>query len=146
VGTIRGNIGSDRMSSPFDFIKSFNDKTKYLLESAADEKDYVPFIINRGMSFTMDTVMFANAANKMAGLDKKMQHDFYYYGVPKGKRFVKWLKKDDRSDILQNIMDTYKCSINVASQYMKLLSEDHIKMIREKFEQGGKHGTGRKPS
>lgn len=129
------------MTSPFDFIKSFNDKSKYLLESPLDEKDYAPWIINKGMTFTMDTVMFANEVNKMYSLDKKMQHDFYYYGVPRGKRFGKWLKKEEVSDILQMVMDIYKCNINVASQYMKLLSEDQVKLIREKFEQGGKHGT-----
>lgn len=129
------------MTSPFDFIKTFNDKSKYLLESPLDEKDYAPWIINKGMTFTMDTVMFANQVNKMYSLDKKLQHDFYYYGVPKGKRFGKWLKKEEVSDILQMVMDIYKCNINVASQYVKLLSEDQVKLIREKFEQGGKHGT-----
>lgn len=131
------------MTSPFDFIKSFNDKSKYLLESELDEKDYSPWVINKGMTFTMDTVMFANQANKMYGLDKKLQHDFYYYGVPKGKRFGKWITKDKISDTLQMVMDIYNCNLNVAMQYMKLLSEDQIKLIRDKFEQGGKHGTRR---
>ena len=132
------------MTSPFDFIKSFNEKSKYLLHEPADEKDYVPFIVNKGVSFTQDTIMFANQVNMMYNLDRKLQHDFVYYGIPKGKRYGKWLKKEETSDTLQMVMDIYKCNINVASQYMKLLSEDQIKLIREKFEQGGKHGTSRK--
>ena len=132
------------MPSPFEFINSFNSKAKYLLESELDEKDYSPWIINKGLTFTMDTVMFANEVNKMYGLDKKLQHDFYFYGIPKGKRFGKWQKKAEESNTLKQIMDIYSCNLNVAMQYINVLSEEQLHIIHEKFEQGGKQHGRRK--
>lgn len=45
-------------------------------EVLVDEKDYVPFIVNRALSYHYDCVMFANEMNKYPSLGKKPQFDF----------------------------------------------------------------------
>lgn len=126
------------MPSPFDFIGNFSSKEKYLLESELDEKDYNPFIINRGLSFMSDTVLFANEMNRYWQLDKKLQHDFYHYGIPKGKRFGKWIKKDEENDLVLLISDYFCINKTIAERYIDLLSEEQIQTIKDKMNKGGR--------
>jgi hypothetical protein len=74
----------------FDFVKAINEKTSI----EYNDTDYVPYVVNRAMSNNIQTLFFANELNKFNQLAKKMQFDFLYHGVPKGKRFDKWHKQD----------------------------------------------------
>lgn len=129
--------------SPFDFINSFNSKSKYLLESEMDESDYSAWVINKGLSFTKDTVLFANEMNMYYDLDRKMQHDFYYYGIPKGKRYGKWMKLE-KIDVIELLSEYYGINKMVAATYMQVLDDKQIAIIREKMVKGGRHGNGSK--
>jgi hypothetical protein len=63
--------------NPFEFVKSINEKTGNLLEGNQDlEKAYTPFLVNRGLSFTADTLLAANEMNAAPFLDKRMQYDY----------------------------------------------------------------------
>ena len=70
--------------SPFDFVKSANEKNEYL---GGDLAGYVPFLMNRAFAMHPDTVMLAEEMNQYHSLSPHLQYDFYYYGVRKGRRF-----------------------------------------------------------
>jgi hypothetical protein len=127
------------MTSPFDIIKSFNEKTEMLVTDEHSEKEYTPFVVNRGLSFMRDTILYAAEINKYSCLDKKLQHDFYYYAIPKGKRFGKWEKRIKNEDIVL-IQTIYSCSEKVAIQYLDILNEEAINTLKLRMEQGGKYG------
>ena len=90
--------------SPFDFLSSINEKKTYLFdgENADDSgeasqvdsasKQYPAYMVNRGLSYFVDTVMFANELNSRPGVSPKMQYDFLYHSVRKKRRFSKWFK------------------------------------------------------
>ena len=60
--------------SPFDFIKSINEKTENLMAVSPDvEKDYIPFVVNRGLSFSADTILYANEMNCLPFTERRMQ-------------------------------------------------------------------------
>ena len=64
------------------------------------EKSYPAYIINKCMSHHMDTIMFANEMNMNAGLDSRMQYDFFINTVRSRKRFSPWGKKQKIDDPL----------------------------------------------
>lgn len=123
--------------SPFDIVNSINNKTSLEWDDVT-AKAYAPFIINRGLSFNMQTIMFANVMNRFPSLDKKMQYDFYFYGVPKGKRFDKWQKKLELSSDVQAVKDFYDINTDRAVEALKLLSNEQLDMIKEKLKKGGR--------
>lgn len=123
--------------TPFDIINSINNKTSLEWDDVT-EKTYAPFIINRGLSFNMQTVMFANVMNRFPQIDKKMQYDFYFYGVPKGKRFDKWQKKTELGSDVQAVKDFYNINTDRAVEALKLLSNEQLDMIKEKLKKGGR--------
>ncbi len=122
------------MISPFDIIKHLSEKTPLEYEIS----QYNPWMVNRGFSNMMDTVFFAEAMNKYYSLDKDIQRDFLYFGIPKGKRWGKWTKQSDINNIVGLIMNKYQCNRQVAETYHKLMSPTDIKQFEEKMNTGGR--------
>ena len=63
------------------------------------EKKYPPFIINKGLSYFSDTVMYANEMNRLHHASKHMQFSFLLNTIRNKKRFSKWLKASKLKDI-----------------------------------------------
>ena len=125
--------------SPFDFLNAINLTKKDLIrEDPLNEKDYVPFMVNRGLSYFSDTVMMANEMNRHSGIPKVWQNDFLLNTISKKKRFSKWHKKEADSQTILLIMEFYKYSSERAREVVDLLSPEQIKIIEEKLYKGGK--------
>lgn len=81
--------------SPFDYVKEILQGKKQLIVDELTEKEYVPFIVNRSLSYHQDCVFFANEVNRRHHLDKKLQNDFLLNTVRSQKRpFAKWIKSE----------------------------------------------------
>ena len=102
----------------------------YTKENVLDPqgKDYVPFVVNKSLSYFMDTVAYANEMNKYPFLDKRMQYDYLKGSIRKRKRFSGWVKKD-KSDVIDAIIKYYDVSYRKALEYEKLLTEDQKQEI-----------------
>ena len=86
--------------SPFDFLNSINNTTINLVDQDEDNINlYNSFLINRSLSYFPDTVLISNEMNRLHHLDDKMQYDFLINIVRKKKRFSKWDKPEQRTDI-----------------------------------------------
>jgi len=110
-------------------------------EGAADpssaERAYLPFMVNRGLSYFNDTVLLANEMNRYAALPVKMQYDFLKNTVRAKKRFSKWSKKMDDGADVQMLMQHYCYSAEKARDVLPLLSESALSSIRSSREHGG---------
>jgi hypothetical protein len=125
--------------SPFDFLNAINLTKKDLIrEDPLNEKDYSPFMVNRGLSYFADTVMMANEMNRHGGIPKKWQNDFLLNTISKKKRFSKWHKKDTEDKSILLIMEYYKYSTERAKEVLDILSPEQLAMIEEKLYKGGK--------
>lgn len=125
--------------SPFDFLNSINDTKKNLfLEDPHCEKDYSPYMVNRGLSYFPDTIMFANEMNTHYDIPKKWQYDFYLNGITKKKRFSKWAKKDKTQDIIKIIMIEYNYSERRALEIINILNTSQIDALVSKYSTGGR--------
>ena len=123
----------------FDFLNAINDTKKDLLrEDPLTEKDYVPFMINRGLSYFPDTVLYANEMNSAAHIPKQWQFDFYRIGISKRKRFSKWHKQDKIEEDVKIVMREYEYSHQKALQIIDLLTDTQLKQLREKYANGGR--------
>ena len=126
------------MSVLFNFLNSINDtKEDLLVENPDLESDYVPFLINRGLSMGYDTVMYGNEMNMHHHLSKKQQYDFLRVVIPKKKRYNKWAKKDALSDDVMLISAYYKYNKEQAIKALSLLTEEQINIIRNRMDKGG---------
>lgn len=122
--------------SPFDFISSINDK-KYLMVDPEIEKQYSSFVINKGFSQFVDSILFAAEMNKMAHMPAQMQYDFLYHSIRKGKRFSKWAKNAKEED-LQLIIDYYQVNKHHAVRIAEMLTEEEIAKLEKYCSTGGR--------
>ena len=124
------------MSNPFIFLDSINYTKKDLLEDDVSISEYNPFLINRGLSYFPDTILFSNDMNIYNGLDKHLQYYYHLNSIRPRKRFSKWSKpiNDDRIDL---ISEYYKCSKDKAKTILSLLNNEQINEIQKELEQGG---------
>lgn len=99
--------------SPFDYSKSITQSKEDLSgDEYSFEKEYVPFVVNRILSMSPQTALFAGAINQMPLLSKQMQYKFYMVGIPKGTKYAKYLKKDG--------VEFNQDHINFISEYMQV--------------------------
>lgn len=115
--------------SPFDFLNSINDTKINLIVDDETEKEYSAYMVNRGLSYFIDTALLANEMNRNAHLDGKLQYDFLMSMVRKRKRFSKW-DKPDTEEYLENVKTYYGYSAEKARSVIKLLSKDQLEHIR----------------
>jgi uncharacterized protein YlbG (UPF0298 family) len=129
--------------SPFDFIKDITHEKKNLMSDDLDgqiEKQYNAFIVNRGLSYFMDTVIYANEMNIRPNTEKKLQFDFLINTVRQKKRFSKWHKAVENSE-LNMLKEYYGYNIHRAKEVLPLHTKDQLKQIKQTLDKGGLKGA-----
>jgi len=116
--------------SPFDFTDSIL-ITKKKIDRELTVRHYLPFIINRSLSFGVDTVMYANEMNLNSHIDKKLQYDYLFHMISKRNSKNRWIKKS-QDETLTMIREHYNCTIEKAREAMSILSKEQIEEIKKK--------------
>jgi hypothetical protein len=130
----------------FEFVNAITlTKVDLIAEHASPalaEKDYVPFLVNRSLSYFFDTARIANEMNRCHHIDNALQFRFLLHIVPKRRRISKWHKKaaDESVEVIQQY---YKCSRREAEEYSSLLTPDQVGVLRQRMFTGGvvRHGA-----
>jgi len=125
-----------RKRSPFDFINAICTRDATFWDPEL-ENEYNAFIINRGLSYGADTVIYANEMNSRPHLDRRLQYDFLINTIRPKKRFNKWLKPETVDD-LEVVQAYHGYSIRQARQVLPLLNPSQIDYMRTRLNKGGK--------
>jgi hypothetical protein len=127
--------------TPFDFVNQIMQGKKQLIVDELTEKDYIPFIVNKTLSYQKDCIMYANEMNSRHFIDKKMQNDFLLMIIRSKKRpFIKWAKSIDNDD-LQSIKTYFGFSDKKAKDALLILNKNEIDEIKDKTSTGGIKNT-----
>jgi hypothetical protein len=102
-----------------------------------DNKAYVPFLINKALSFHMDCVLYANEMNINHWLDKSLQYDYLLNTVRRRKRPFRWVKKSKSEEDIDVLREYYGYSEEKALQVVHLLTREQIDEIKTKIRTGG---------
>jgi NACalpha-BTF3-like transcription factor len=121
--------------NPFDFVNSINGH-KDIMQDEETERAYVPFVVNRQMSYFNDTVLVANQANMMSHVDHRLQYHYLLNTIKPRKRFSKWAKRHEDSDI-ELVMMHYGYNYEKAHTALSLLTKHQLDTIKNKYNKGG---------
>lgn len=122
--------------SPFDFLNAINYSKDDLIVDEWSEKQYNAYIVNKGLSFSSDTVVQANEMNSRPHVEKKLQFQFLINTIRSRKRFNKWIKPE-KIDELELVKEYYGYSTEKARQVLSILTPEHMTMIKQKLKKGG---------
>ena len=121
-----------------DWLNSINHtKENLIADDPTAISSYPPYIVNRCLSGTVDSILFANEMNLHPDIDKDMQYNFLLYTLRKRKRFSPWLKKEQIED-LDLVKTHYGYSNEKARVALTLLTNTQLEYIRNKHEKGGR--------
>ena len=123
--------------NPFEYTTAINYSKKNIMIDDIAEKAYNPFLINRSLSYFHDTVLAANEMNRHHHVDNRLQFDFFINIIRKRKRFSKWFKPEQISD-LEIVKEYYGYSNEKARQILTLLSTEQINELKTKVAKGGR--------
>ena len=123
--------------NPFKFTDAINYTKQDIMIDDITEKAYNPFLINRSLSYFPDTVLAANEMNRNHHIDNRLQFDFFINIIRKRKRFSKWFKTEQISD-LEIVKEYYGYSNEKARQILTLLSTEQINELKTKVAKGGR--------
>jgi hypothetical protein len=125
------------MRSPFDFVNAILQNKNQLITDKSSESEYLPFMVNRALSFHKDCILQANEMNRRHFVDNKMQNDFLMNIIRKYKRpFTKWAKPEKNDDI-ECIKIIFGFSNKKAMEALKLISKEDLKILKGKIGTGG---------
>jgi hypothetical protein len=123
--------------SPFDYLNAINTTKKDIMVDDVAEKAYASFMVNRGLSYFPDTILFANEMNVNHHIDHRLQFDFFINIIKKKKRFSKWAKPINIEN-LELIKEYYGYSNEKAKSVLSLLNGEQINELKLRMYKGGK--------
>ena len=95
----------------FDYLRQICEKGT---RQPYDRKLAPAFLITMWLSHEKDLVNLCQAMNIRHWLDDKDVYNFYFHKVPKGRRFIRWTKKDEtylkEQEEIEEIMLEYNVS------------------------------------
>ena len=121
---------------PFEFIKAINKHENIMENNQLAEKDYIPFLVNRGLSYFQDTILQVNEMNRCHFLDKKLQFDYLLNNIRPRSRWSKWLKPD-KIENLEIVKTYFGFGNEKAKDALEVLSDTQIEKIKAQFTEGG---------
>ena len=121
-----------------DYLNAINFTKKNLMDSEDKlwQKKYPSFIVNKILSGFQDTVMLVNEMNRNHFVDKDMQFHFLLNSIRSKKRFSPFLRANKLKDI-ECVKEYYGYSNDKAKSAIDILTNDQIKLIKEKLYKGG---------
>lgn len=125
------------MASPLGTILNSINNKGALLDKDFVENEYVPFVVNRSLSYFMDTVLFVAEMDRLPKMPKWDQYLYYYHAVPKSRRFQNW-HKPGKDKYLKAVAEIYNYSSRKAVAALKLLDDSQCTQIAKSIDKGGR--------
>lgn len=104
-----------------------------------DISGFNPWITAKVYSVHENWVRLANAINLLGSnkLSPRAIYDFYYYTVPRNKRWLPYPKTAKDPIQVQYVMEWFGVNEMVAKDYIDLLDKKELKKITDAFEKRG---------
>ena len=121
-----------------EYLNAINFTKNDLMKSEDDlwKKKYPAFIVNKMLSAFPDTIMLVNEMNRNHFIDKDMQFQFLLNSIRTKKRYSPFLRASKLKEI-ECVKEYYGYSNDKAKTALDILTNDEIKLIKEKLYKGG---------
>ena len=102
----------------------------------SDKKTWSNYMINRFLSMKMEWTDFVNEIQKLK-LDSKQLYVVYSNTLPKGRQFLKYIKKKKQTiyntQVVQKVSEYFEISQSESEEYLNLLSKEQIRELVSKY-------------
>ena len=121
--------------SPFDYVDLILHKKKE--DDDLEFRDYVPFLVNRSLSYHLDCILYVNEMNIKPNIDKDLQYRYLLNSIrPMKRKFEPWQKSLVDKDI-QCVKEFFGYSNQKAKDALSILTDEQIADIKIRIDKGG---------
>ena len=121
-----------------EIVPSILQTKKSPFKDELDYKDYVPFVVNRALSYHLDCVLYANQMNLLPGIDKDMQYSYLLNTIrPMKRKFEPWQKSQADKNI-ECVKEYFGYSNQKAKEALRILNDEQIAEIKRRTDKGGR--------
>lgn len=121
------------MTSPFDFVSSVSDNKKDLIKAGThSESEYIPYIVNKSLSYHLDSLFYANDMNIFANIPKTQQYQYLLSTLKPRKRFGKW-QKPVEDQLVIAIESIFDISLQTARDLAQVLNTKEQEQVLELY-------------
>lgn len=120
-----------------EIIPSILQTKKILFQDELDYKDYVPFVVNRALSYHMDCVLYVNEMNLHPEVEKDLQYQYLLNTIrPMKRKFQPWQKSEVDKN-LDCVKTYFGYSNQKAKEALRILNDEQIAEIKRRTDKGG---------
>jgi hypothetical protein len=120
-----------------EIIPSILTTKKSVINDDIDAKDYVPFVVNRALSYHMDCILYVNEMNLRPDIEKDLQYQYLINIIrPMKRKYQPWQKSSVDKDI-ECVKTYFGYSNEKAKEALRILNDEQIAEIRRKTDKGG---------
>jgi len=105
--------------------------------SDVDKKTWNTFMMNRYLSMNPEWIVIVDLFQKYNHtLDDELCYIVYANYIPKGKQFLRYIKRDKdgtNKELIKYISEYYECSLKEAEDYMGILSKEELEIMLDQF-------------
>jgi hypothetical protein len=120
-----------------EIIPSILQTKKSVIHDDIDSKDYIPFLVNRSLSYHMDCVLYANEMNLHSELEKDLQYQYLLNTIRSMKRKFQPWQKSETDKNLECVKIYFGYSNQKAKEALRILTDEQIAEIKIKTDKGG---------
>ena len=118
-------------SNPFEFVTAVSDTKKDIIkDGTALESEYIPFMVNKALSYHVDSILYANDMNMFSAIPKYTQFTYFLNTLRPRKRFAKWSKPTE-SELVTAIQEIMNVSLRDAQDLSHVLTKEQQERIFE---------------
>ena len=120
-----------------EIIPSILQTKKTPFQDELDYKDYVPFVVNRALSYHMDCVLYVNEMNLHPEVEKDLQYQYLLNTIrPMKRKFQPWQKSEVDKN-LDCVKTYFGYSNQKAKEALRILNDEQIAEIKRRTDKGG---------
>lgn len=122
--------------TPFSFVQSITETKEDIFEG--NEKQYNKFLVNRGLSFNVDCILYVHEIDKYPELPDYVHYQFLLNSIDKKRRYGKWVKKDTIPADVELVKEAFGYSTEKAMIALELLSDKQLLDLKDTIRKGGR--------
>ena len=120
----------------FDFINDITLNKKGILNEE-NKSAFDKFMVCRFLSMDQKLIELVHYICQHQDVSDELFYKFVMAAIPRSKRYLKYAKGTERfkerEDIIELLIEKYEISKREAYQYLILMSEEDIKMLKREF-------------
>lgn len=122
------------------FVSSITFEKVHLIDNSSNPERVASefgkniFMVNKALSMSVDTIMYANEMNERYSASPRMIYDYYFHALRKSRNYAKWPKKDkSKEESIKAVKLFFGYSTKEAERILHLIPSSELESMVDRY-------------